>query len=653
MNNVPTFSSTSGYSYRSQRAGSVPSFHSAMQDNINYSTLPSAPLFSSGHEVFDAEYWPRNLQKRSFFDNKGKVFGDDANLLDAMQLRRYVDRKFRASQQLDVFHSNLFDDPALLGDRFTSQPDTFESLEGKLSLALQMLRECMKEKEKMSMELHNGISNESRMTIQRDKEQVERELIISKNSLDELLKEAQYLRSELKKKTFSSDSRRIVTRINTQGSGWDSQKEEIFVKNLAGIAGISEEDVHILESDGAGLLHLILDMKEDQLGELMTKIRKEMSDPSSFLMRALKIEWIRPPESLRLTEAEKTIQQLRMQLMQKEHEQKDDRERLEKALSREKGLQSNLEEVIRASKNQADLLAQSTAKQEELERRLHAELKHSTEMKSFLNEVNPSKLQKMEQDMFQKLDYETKRAQHYEEECKRLAGENKKLLQAARESKSLDQTIEDHKQRRESLIKDNSYMQNRIDSLEAQLQEKMRELTDADRMIAELRREKDENERKIKGLQDKIEEQEVELRSKNSSVTSQTRQINLLSSKLQSLEEDKKEYQRSDYSKSRKLEHDLENCATKLAEKESIISDMDREISKLKELVRLKTTAAYNASADADKLRDENEKMHEALAKGGLDKLNKDKEAYMTEIEELKTKNRALLNRLIDIDDQK
>eukprot|EP00960_Hanusia_phi_P052134 761265-Hanusia_phi.AAC.3 len=225
----------------------------------------------------------------------------------------------------------------------------------------------------------------------------------------------------------------------------------------------------------------------------------------------------------------------------------------------------------------------------------------------------------MEQDMFQKLDYETKRAQHYEEECKRLAGENKKLLQAARESKSLDQTIEDHKQRRESLIKDNSYMQNRIDSLEAQLQEKMRELTDADRMIAELRREKDENERKIKGLQDKIEEQEVELRSKNSSVTSQTRQINLLSSKLQSLEEDKKEYQRSDYSKSRKLEHDLENCATKvsigdfvslifdmfhqLAEKESIISDMDREISKLKELVRLKTTAAYNASADADKLR--------------------------------------------------
>eukprot|EP00960_Hanusia_phi_P052133 761265-Hanusia_phi.AAC.2 len=158
-------------------------------------------------------------------------------------------------------------------------------------------------------------------------------------------------------------------------SSWQLMALKIFVKNLAGIAGISEEDVHILESDGAGLLHLILDMKEDQLGELMTKIRKEMSDPSSFLMRALKIEWIRPPESLRLTEAEKTIQQLRMQLMQKEHEQKDDvsstlmslckllplnsaRERLEKALSREKGLQSNLEEVIRASKNQADLLAQ-------------------------------------------------------------------------------------------------------------------------------------------------------------------------------------------------------------------------------------------------------------------------------------------------------
>ena len=49
-----------------------------------------------------------------------------------------------------------------------------------------------------------------------------------------------------------------------------------------------------------------------------------MSDSSSFLMRALKIEWIRPPEFLRLTEAEKTIQQLRMQLMQKEQEQKDD-----------------------------------------------------------------------------------------------------------------------------------------------------------------------------------------------------------------------------------------------------------------------------------------------------------------------------------------
>ena len=34
------------------------------------------------------------------------------------------------------------------------------------------------------------------------------------------------------------------------------------------------------------------------------------------------------------------------------------KERLEKALGREKGLQANLEEVIRASKNQSDLLAQ-------------------------------------------------------------------------------------------------------------------------------------------------------------------------------------------------------------------------------------------------------------------------------------------------------
>ena len=36
-----------------------------------------------------------------------------------------------------------------------------------------------------------------------------------------------------------------------------------------------------------------------------------------------------------------------------------------------------------------------------------------------------------------------------------------------------------------------------------------------------------------------------------------------------------------------------------------------------------------------------------------MDKINKDKQAYITEIEELKTKNRALLNRLIDIDEQK
>ena len=178
--------------------------------------------------------------------------------------------------------------------------------------------------------------------------------------------------------------------------------------------------------------------------------------------------------------------------------------------------------------------------------------------------MNPTKLQNMEQDMFQKLDYESKRAQHYEEECKRLAGENKKLLQAARESKSLDLTIADHQQRRDSLIKDNSVLQNRIDSLEAQVHEKTRELMDAERTIAELRREKDESDRKIRSLQDKVEQQEGEIRSKSSSVTSQTRQINLLSSKLQSLEEDKKESQRSEYSRARKLEADLEDCASKV-----------------------------------------------------------------------------------------
>ena len=43
--------------------------------------------------------------------------------------------------QLDTLYGNFFDDSALFGDRFTSQPDTFESLERKLSLALQMLRE--------------------------------------------------------------------------------------------------------------------------------------------------------------------------------------------------------------------------------------------------------------------------------------------------------------------------------------------------------------------------------------------------------------------------------------------------------------------------------------------------------------------------------
>ena len=41
------------------------------------------------------------------------------------------------------------------------------------------------------------------------------------------------------------------------------------------------------------------------------------------------------------------------------------------------------------------------------------------------------------------------------------------------------------------------------------------------------------------------------------------------------------------------------------------------------------------------------------ILQGGMDKINKDKQAYITEIEELKTKNRALLNRLIDIDEQK
>ena len=143
------------------------------------------------------------------------------------------------------------------------------------------------------------------MSVQREKEQVERELISAKNSLDELLKVSSVMildRARLcdpayrKLNTCVQSSRRKRSHPTPGGSSLESTRKDqdgtvkrrrlvmaarywfnltavkIFVKNLAGIAGISEEDVHILESDGAGLLHFILDMKEEPLAELLAKV---------------------------------------------------------------------------------------------------------------------------------------------------------------------------------------------------------------------------------------------------------------------------------------------------------------------------------------------------------------------------------------------